>query len=124
MLSGAGAIVAISQPAMLVAPNAEIGIAAHVFAGYFVARSLAFACVLLLLLVLRVQRVLGQLLALIGLVQFFDAIIDMGEGRWAVVLGVILLGILFLIAAARLCGSAFWHRSAWADCDKVGSSAA
>jgi hypothetical protein len=115
LLSGVGAIIALVNPAMLVAPHAEINQAAHVFAGYFVARNLAFAGALLALFVLRAKRALGQLLALVGFIQFVDTIIDCVEGRWSVAPGVLVLGIVFLLAAARLCGHRFWRRAAWAD---------
>lgn len=115
LLSGMGAIIALSHPAMLVGHNAEPGPGSHVFAGYFAARSLAIACVLLLLLALRAQRALGQVLALVGFIQLFDAIMDGMEGRWTIVPGVLVLGALFLLTASRLCGSPFWRRRAWAD---------
>jgi len=115
LLSGAGAIIALINPAMLVAPHAEINEAARTFAGYFVARNLALACALLALLVLRARRALGQLLALVGFIQLVDTVVDCVEGRWSVAPGVLVLGIVFLLAAARLSGYPFWKRTAWTD---------
>jgi hypothetical protein len=115
LLSGAGALIALVDPAMLVAPGAEINEAARIFAGYFVARNLALACALLALLALRARRALGQLLALIGFIQLVDTVMDCVEGRWSVAPGVLVLGIVFLLAAARLSGDPFWRRAAWAD---------
>lgn len=115
LLTGAGGVIALAHPAMLVAPQAEIGTAAHVFAGYFAARNLALACVLLLLLAMQAQRALGQLLVLVGFIQFVDAVMDCIEGRWPIVPGVAILGLLFLLAASKLCGSPFWRREAWIE---------
>jgi hypothetical protein len=115
LLSGAGAIIALVHPAMLVRPQAEINEAARIFAGYFVARNLTLAGALIALLVLGARRALGQLLALVGLIQLVDAVIDGLEGRWAVSPGVLVLGIVFLLAAGRLTGFPFWSRLAWTD---------
>ncbi len=115
LLGGAGAIIALVRPAMLVGPGVAIGSAAHIFAGYFAARNLALAGLLLVLLVLKARRALGQVLALFGLIQMLDAFMDCVEGRWPIVPGIVVLGVLFLVAAARLCGSPFWRLRAWAD---------
>jgi hypothetical protein len=115
LLTGAGGVIALANPAMLVGPQPQIGTAAHVFAGYFAARNLVLACVLLLLLAMQAQRALGQLLALVGLIQCADAVLDCVEGRWPIVPGVIVLVLLFLLAASKLCGSPFWRREAWTD---------
>jgi hypothetical protein len=100
---------------MLVGSATPMGSAAHIFAGYFAARSLALAVVLLFLLIQRAHRALGVVLSLVGIIQLVDAIMDCIEGRWPVAPGVMVLGLVFLIAAARLCGRAFWRREAWAD---------
>jgi len=115
LLSGAGAIIALINPAMLVAPHAEINEGARVFAGYFVARNLALACALLALLVLPAPRAHGPLPALVGFIQLVDTALDCVAGRWSVAPGVLVLGIVFLLAAARLSGFPFWKRTAWTD---------
>ena len=115
LLTGAGGVIALANPAMLAGPQPQIGTAAHVFAGYFAARNLVLACVLLLLLAMQAQRELGQLLALVGLIQCADAVMDCVEGRWPIVPGVIVLALLFLLAASKLCRSPFWRREAWTD---------
>ncbi len=114
-LSAAGAVIAMARPAMLVGPDAPIGAAAHIFAGYFAARSLVLAGFLAVLVALRARRALGQLLAIVGFIQLMDGVIDCIEGRWPIVPGVAILGIVFLLSAARLVGHAFWSRDAWAD---------
>jgi len=115
LLMGAGAVLALVDPAMLVGRMSEMTGAAQVFAGYFVARNLALAVLLLLLAIIRANRALGQVLALAGLIQLFDFALDCLEGRWTVAPGVLVLGVLFLFAASKLCGAAFWRRRSWAD---------
>ena len=115
LLCAAGGAIALERPIMLVGPDGAVSAAAHIFAGYFAARSLALAGVLLFLVILRANRALGEVLALTGLIQLIDAVIDCAEGRWPIVPGVVILGVVFLLAASRLCGYAFWRRAAWAD---------
>jgi hypothetical protein len=68
---------------------------------------------LLVLLGLRARRALGNLMVLIALIQILDACIDCFEGRWMIVPGVLVFGLVFLIAAARLSGYPFWRSQAW-----------
>ena len=112
-LTAMGAVIALVYPAMLVSPNDEINGAVHVYAGYLVARNLAIAIMLMGLLVLGARRALGNLMVLVGLIQLIDACMDVVEGRWAIVPGILVFGIVFLIGAARLCGSPFWKAQAW-----------
>jgi hypothetical protein len=114
LLSATGGVIALVDPAMLVAPHTEIGGAARVFAGYFAARSLALALFLLLLCMVRARQALGQLLALVAVIQIVDAAMDCFEVRWAVAPGVLVLGMLFLFASARLIGPV-WRLETWAD---------
>jgi len=114
ILTAMGAVIALANPAMLVSPHDEINGAVRVFAGYLFARNLAIALLLVALLLMGAQRALGNLLALVGLIQVLDAVMDAVEGRWPVFAGVLVLGIVFLIASAKLCdGYAFWRREAW-----------
>jgi hypothetical protein len=72
---------------------------------------------------LRARGMLNGMLLLTACVQLLDAVIghrwcrrpmDGAEGRWAIVVpGVVLFGILFLVAAARLSGYPFWRIEAW-----------
>jgi hypothetical protein len=115
LLTAAGAVIALIHPAMLASPRDEINGAVHIFAGYFAARNLGLAGALLALLAIRAKRALGQLLAVVGFIQIIDTPIDCFEGRWPVVPGVFILGIVFLIAAAKLCGHPSWRRGAWTE---------
>jgi hypothetical protein len=112
-LMAMGAIIAMARPAMLVSPYDAITPAVRTFADYFAVRNLAMAILLLVLLVMRAHRALGSLLVLVGWVQLLDAAMDCVEGRWMLVPGVTLLGIVFLLAATKLCGAPFWRRIAW-----------
>jgi hypothetical protein len=49
----------------------------------------------------------------VGFIQLVDFCIDCAEARWTVAPGVLMLGVLLLVAASRLSGSAFWRRAAW-----------
>jgi hypothetical protein len=113
LLTATGAILALVHPGMLVSPHDEINAAVHVYAGYLTARNGALAFMLLVLLGLRARRALGNLMVLIALIQILDACIDCFEGRWMIVPGVLVFGLVFLIAAARLSGYPFWRSQAW-----------
>ena len=113
ILMAAGGVVAMVKPELLVGPHAQINDAVRTYAGYLTARNLTLAVMLLVLLVMGARRALGNLVAALGLIQLVDCCVDCAEARWTVAPGVLVLGILLLVAAARLSGSAFWRRSAW-----------
>ena len=113
VLMAAGAAIAEVNPQMLVAPNATINTATHVYAAYLVSRNLVLAVMLLAALAWRAKPVLHTLLVAVAFIQIADAVLDALEGRWPIVPGVFVLGILFFIAAARISGAAFWKRAAW-----------
>ncbi len=115
LLTATGAILALLHPAMLVSPHDEINAAVRVYAGYLTARNGALAFMLLVLLGLRARRALGNLMVLIALIQILDACIDCFEGRWMIVPGVLVFGLVFLIAAACLSGYPFWRSQAWME---------
>jgi hypothetical protein len=113
LLTAMGGVIALVRPAMLVSPHDQINGAVHVYAGYLAARNLALSLMLAGLLVLGARRALGNVMALVALVQLLDVCIDCAEGRWTIVPAALLIGILFSIGAARLSGSPFWRREAW-----------
>jgi hypothetical protein len=113
LLTATGAVLALLRPAMLVSPHDEINAAVHVYAGYLTARNGALAFMRLVLLGLRARRALGNLMVLVALIQILDACIDCFEGRWMIVTGVLVFGLVFLIAAARRAGYPFWRSQAW-----------
>jgi hypothetical protein len=101
LLLGAGAAIAYANPGMLLSPHAQVSEGVRVYAGYLVSRNAALALGLLGAVLFRLRTLLGNMLLLIGSVQIFDACIDAVEGRWTLVPGVTVLGILFLLAAVR-----------------------
>ncbi len=101
LLLGAGAAIAYANPGMLLAPHAEVSEAVRVYAGYLVSRNAALALGLLGAVLFRLRTLLGTMLLLVGSIQIFDACLDAVEGRWTLVPGVTVLGILFLLGAAR-----------------------
>jgi hypothetical protein len=113
LLTAMGAVIALVRPAMLVSPQDKINGAVHVYAGYLAARNLALALMLAGLLAIGARRALGNVMALVALVQLLDGCIDCAEGRWTIVPVVLLLGVLFSIGAARLAGTPLWRREAW-----------
>ena len=113
LLTATGAVIALFHPAMLVSPQDEINRAVHIYAGYFASRNLALAVLLVVLLSLRARRALSDLMVVVALVQVLDACMDILEGRWMIVPGVVVFGLIFLIGAARLSGNPFWRAAAW-----------
>ena len=66
------------------------------------------------LLVLGAKRPLSNLMVLVALIQLLDITMDVVEGRWMVIPGVFLFGVMFLIGASRLCeGTPLWKIEAW-----------
>lgn len=112
VLTGMGAVIAFVQPGMLVQPHAEITPAVRTYAGYLTSRNAVLAAMLVFLLMTRARRALGNLLAIVGIIQVMDCVMDCIEGRWTIAPGVLVLGTIFLLSAARLCGR-FWRREAW-----------
>jgi hypothetical protein len=113
LLMGLGALFALFDPTMLVSPGAVINEAVRVYAGYFAARNLALAVVLLVSLGLRARQMLNMMMLLAGFIQLLDASLDLIEGRWVILPGVAVLGVILLIGSARISGSPFWKIGAW-----------
>ena len=113
LLTAMGAVIALAQPALLVSPDDEINGAVRIYAGYLVARNLAIALMLMALLALGARRALGNLMVLVGLIQLLDVCMDVAEGRWTIVPVVLVIGVAFLVGAARLSDYPFWKLEAW-----------
>jgi hypothetical protein len=111
MVMGAG--IALVHPAMLVSPHDDINGAVRVYAGYLVSRNFALAILLLVSMGLRARGMLNSLVLLTACIQILDAGIDCWEGRWAIVPGVVVFGVMFFVASARLSGHPFWRVEAW-----------
>lgn len=63
----------------------------------------------------RSKGPLNTLILLTAFIQLLDAIVDCMEGRWVIVPGAAVLGLLFLLASARLSGHPFWQKEAWSQ---------
>jgi hypothetical protein len=111
MLAGAG--FALLRPELLLSPGQPITEGVRVYAGYLVSRNLALGLMLLAALVLRARGALSTLMLLYAFVQLLDVGNDALEGRWAIVPAIAILGLLFLLGAARLSGHFFWSARAW-----------
>jgi hypothetical protein len=68
---------------------------------------------LIALLLVGARRALANLMVLVGFIQLLDVCMDVAEGRWAVAPGVLVFGVVFLIAANRLIGYPFWNVEFW-----------
>ncbi len=115
LLMASGGIIALIKPAMLVSPDAGIGSAVCVYAGYLVARNIPLAVMLLIMLGLRARNVLSSLMVLTAFIQLVDAGMDCMERRWTLVPGVLIFAAVFFLGAARLSGRPFWSLAAWRD---------
>src|SRR5580692_12060920 len=113
LLMAAGALIALLNPAMLVSPHDEVNVAVHIYAGYLFSRNAALAILLVASMLFRSRGTLNTLILLTASIQLLDAAVDCIEGRWAIVPGVIVFGLLFLLASARLSGLPFWRKEAW-----------
>ena len=113
LLMATGGLMALLQPSRLVSPHDEINGAVHIYAGYFGSRALVLAVMLLAALLFRTKGLLNSLMLLTAFVQLMDLGIDCLEGRWTVIPGVVAVGVLFFIGAARLSGYPFWRTGAW-----------
>jgi hypothetical protein len=113
ILLAAGAVIALLHPVLLVSPHGQINEATRVYAGYLASRNMALALMLFLTLVRRANKSLNILVLLTAVIQLFDIVMDISEGRWAVLPPVIILGVLLLLASTRISGHPFWKTEAW-----------
>jgi hypothetical protein len=115
LLMAAGALIALLNPAMLVSPHDEISAAVHIYAGYLFSRNAALAILLVGSLIFRSKGTLNTLILLTAFIQLLDAAVDCMEGRWIIVPGVLIFGLLFLLVSARLSRHPFWRKEAWSQ---------
>ena len=115
VLIAAGALIALLNPAMLVSPHEEINAAVRIYAGYLFSRNAAQAILLVVSMIVRASGTLNTLILRTAFIQLLDAVMDCMEGPWGIVSGVLIFGLLFLLAAARLSGHPFWRKEAWSQ---------
>src|SRR6202142_18063 len=109
LLMATGGLMALVQPSRLVSPHDEINGAVRIYAGYFASRALVLAVMLLAALLFRAKGLLNSLMLLTAFVQLMDFAIDCLDGRWMVIPGVVAIGVLFFVGAAKLSGYPFWR---------------
>jgi hypothetical protein len=97
-----GAALAFVKPSILLGPGNPVTSGVRVYAGYLFSRNLALAVLLIASLMPRFRKNLSGMIALYGLIQLLDAIMDCVEGRWTVLPPVVLLGLLFAWAWVRM----------------------
>jgi hypothetical protein len=120
LLTAAGAVIAITDPALLLGPHDRVTDAVRVYAAYLFSRNLALAVVLVVALAARARRVLAALLLLTALVQLLDAAVDATTGRWVLVPGLVVLVGGFLLGADRLYDRRMWKVNIWGDRPHLG----
>ena len=86
--------------------------AVHIYAGYLFSRNATLAILLVASMIFRSKGTLNTLILLTAFVQLLDAAVDCMEGRWVIVPGVLIFGLLFLLASVRLSGHPFWRKEA------------
>ena len=101
-LMGLGGVIALLKPGLLLGPGEAISSGVRVYAGYLVSRNVAMAAMLLVLLFLRARQMLIGMMFLTAVIQTLDAVLDVCEGRWPIVPGVILFAAIFFLGAQRL----------------------
>jgi hypothetical protein len=101
-LLAAGAVIALLKPGMLLSPHDYVNQGVRVYAGYLTSRNAALALMLITALLLDARAALANMMFLIGTIQIFDACIDIVEGRWPLVPGVVIFGVIFLFGASTL----------------------
>jgi len=62
---------------------------------------------------LPARGTLNTLMLLTAFIQVLDAGIDCVEGRWVIVPGVVVFGLMFFVGSAGLSGHPFWRIEAW-----------
>jgi hypothetical protein len=115
LLMATGGVIALLRPAVLVSPDAQMGEAARVYAGYLVSRNLALAVMLVVMLGIGSRGALRSLMVLTAFIQILDAAMDSVERRWPLVPGVVMFALVFFLSAARLSDYPLWKLAAWRD---------
>ena len=113
LLMATGALLALFHPVLLVSPHDQINAAVHIYAGYFASRNLGLALMLVVAMSLRARGMLHTLMLLTAFIQVLDAGLDCVEGRWVIVPGVVLIGLMFFVGSAWLSRYPFWRTEAW-----------
>jgi hypothetical protein len=109
-----GAVISKVDPTLLTSKSAVTD-ALRVYADYVFARNLAVALLLVVLLMVKAQRMLAGFMVLTALIQTLDSLNDLARGDWILVPGLVVFALVFLLGATRLFGKAIWRTETWRD---------
>ena len=109
-----GAVISKVDPTLLTSKSAVTD-ALRVYADDVFARNLAVALLLVVLLMVKAQRMLAGFMVLTALIQTLDSINDLARGDWILVPGLVVFALVFLLGATRLFGKAIWRTETWRD---------
>lgn len=115
LLTTAGAVIAIADPAMLLGAGEHVTDAVRVYAGYLFSRNLVLAVMLIVTLIMRARRMLAGLMVLTAAIQALDVVVDAATGRWILVPGLLVFTVAFLLGAHRLVDQPLWRPATWRD---------
>ena len=101
----AGAVIALVQPSLLLAPDDQVTHGVRVYSDYLVSRNLAVAVLLAAALTVRARSLLAALMALTALIQLFDIMLDAATARWVLIPGLFVFAAAFALGARRLADS-------------------
>jgi hypothetical protein len=106
VLLATGAVIALVQPSLLLAPDDQLTHGVRVYSDYLFSRNLAVAVVLAAALAGRARPVLAALMALTALIQLLDIVLDAVTARWVLIPGLLVFAAAFTLGARRLAVSA------------------
>jgi hypothetical protein len=101
LLLAMGAGISLFAPQRLAPPGVEINAAAHVYAGYTFSRDLSLLVVMVFALLRRSRTVLSVAIGMFSLMNCFDAVMDVWEGRYPIVAIAVLLAVVAALAYAK-----------------------
>jgi hypothetical protein len=102
VLLATGAVIALVQPSLLLAPDDQLTHGVRVYSDYLFSRNLAVAVLLAAALAGRARPVLAALMALTALIQLLDIVLDAVTARWVLIPGLLVFAAAFTLGARRL----------------------
>ena len=109
LLLAAGAMIALVQPSLLLAPDDQVTHGVRVYGDYLFSRNLAVAVLLTAALVAQARPVLAALMALTALIQLLDIVLDAATARWVLIPGLLVFAAAFTLGATRLTDQLPWQ---------------
>ncbi len=101
LLLAMGAGISMFAPQRLAPPGVAINAAAHVYAGYTFSRDLSLLVVMVFALLKRSRAILSTAMGIFSLMNFFDAAMDVWEGRYPIVAIAAVLALVAALAYAK-----------------------